>query len=167
MLSTWRDPDDITPGARRTPREITGFRSYDPLRKLMMHPNSNVSVAHVMAADKLREAVDIAALGYSGERPLIYVAHQPQPRWGMSKPDIARTAADRIVRRVLRIFPATQIHMIEVVILRNVTVAVWARAHKTNQQIEMGRLLSILDRLVQYFESEIDDDLATGRRLPP
>ena len=169
MRSEWRDPDDVTPGARRTPRMVAGWRSYDPLRRMLVHPSSGITADHIMAADIVREAVDLAALGYSGDRPLIYVAQSAAPRWGMTKADVARLAADRVVRRVLRIFPASQLMMLEAIVLRNMTLRDWVKTRPplTNPAVEKGRLLSILDQLVQHFISEIEDDVVSGRRLPP
>jgi hypothetical protein len=170
MHASWRDPDDITPGARRAPREIHGWRRYDPLRKMTAHPNSGVTEAHILAADKLRELVDIATLGYSAERPLIFVTQTISgPRFGMSAGEVARVKAGRAVKRVIALFPAMQLEMIQAIILRNVTVRAWTEAlpQPASQATEKGRLLTILDLLVQHFGSEVADDLRSGRRLPP
>ena len=167
MRASWRDPDDITPGARRTAKEITGFRAFCPLRQMSAHPHSGITAAHIMAADKLRELIDIATIGYSGDRPLIYVQQNAQPCTGMGRAALAQNKAWREVRRVVDIFPVSQLAMIQAVILQNVRLFTWARQHGQNPQIAKGRLLSILDRLVQHFEAEVEDDLARGRRLPP
>ena len=52
MRTAWRDPDDINPN-RRLAREITGFRSYDPLRRCRQRPGTSVTERHVVAADIL------------------------------------------------------------------------------------------------------------------
>jgi hypothetical protein len=168
MRSSWRDPDDIMPDARRVPREITAWRRFCPLRKMSGDPRSGITAAHIMAADKLREVVDVATLGYSSERPMIFAAMAAQPRFGMSGADIARVAAMRSMTRVLRIFPPGQLVMLEMIVLRNVNLRAWTLAHdNANPAVEKGRLLGILDRLAQHFDAEIEDDISRGRRLIP
>jgi hypothetical protein len=169
MPATWRDPDDITPGARRTPREITGWMRYDALRRMFGDPRSGVTAQHVMAADTLRELVDLATLGYAADRPLIYVQQNAQPRFGMGPAALAQVKAARAVTRVVKLFGPLQLLMIQAIVLRNVSVRKWTEALPAgaSQAVEKGKLLAILDVLVQHFAAEIDDDLARGRRLPP
>jgi hypothetical protein len=169
MPSVWRDPTDLTPDARRQPRSITGWRGYDPLRKMAGHPRSGVTSAHILAADMLRERVDIATMGFSGARPLIYVAMSAQPRWGMGPAAVARTRAARSVARVIRLFAPSQLAMIDVVILGNRTLRHWSltRDPPSPFRREKQRLILILDRLAEHFDGEVQNDVASGRRLPP
>ena len=168
MAAEWRDPADTTPGARRTPRSIAGFRRYDPLRKMAGHPNSGIGANHIHAADAFREQVDLATLGYSTVRPLIYVAQFSQPRWGLSASDMKQMQAIREVRRVIRLFAPTQLIMLEAIVLRNVTLRQWVIGCGvvTTSKHEKRRLMVILDRLAEYFDADIENDLASGRRLP-
>ena len=169
MVGRWRDPDDVTPGARRTPREITGWRSFDPLRRMAGHPHSGITAEHIMAADHFREQVDLATLGYSGVRPMIFVAQAHLPRAGMGPAALAQTRAQRVMRRVMRLFSPPQLLMIEQVVLRNMTLRAWTHRHDppANPVTEKRKLLVILDRLVEHFAAEVEDELARGRRLPP
>jgi hypothetical protein len=169
MPSEWRDPDDVTPGARRTPRAIAGWRTYDPLRKMMGHAASGISTAHVLAADLLREQVDLALLGFSAARPLIYVAQTPLPRWGLGPAALAQMRAVRSLRRVVGLFSPPQLLMLEVIVLRNITLRQWVltRDPPSPAREEKRRLLIVLDRLAAHYEGEIESDLASGRRLPP
>ena len=167
MRAVWRDPDDVVPGARRAPREIAGWRRFDPLRRMLVHPASGITAQHVMAADMLRELVDLATMGYSADRPLIFVEQTTEPRFGLGPAALAQLRAARAVKRVIKLFPPPQLEMIQTVVLRNVTVRAWAMAVGGNQAVEKGRLLNVLDILVQHFTAEIDDDLARGRRLQP
>jgi hypothetical protein len=170
MRATWRDPDDITPGARRTPREIHGWRSYDPLRRMLAFATSGVTHAHIAAADKLREQVDLATMGYSAARPLIYVEQQPQPRHGGGAAAVSQVRAARAVRRVIALFSRQQLRMIEAIVLGNMTLRAWTRSlpgQPASQPVEKGKLLAILDVLAQHFASEIRDEIARGKRLPP
>lgn len=167
MRAVWRDPDDITPGARRTPREITGFRTFCPLRRMAGDPASGIQAWHIMAADKLRELVDMATLGFSTDRPLIYVQQTTLPRWGLNPAAVAQIKATRSVLRVITLFSRYELRLVEAIVLRNMTVRAWSIDSGARQGTVKATLLDILDRLAQHFESEIDDELARGRRLTP
>jgi hypothetical protein len=164
MRATWRDPDDITPGARRTPKEISGWRRYDPLRKMLVHPNSGITVDHIMAADKLRELVDVATLGFSVDRSLVFITQAYLPRAGMGPGAIAQVQAMRAVARVIILFPGRQLAVIQAVILRNQTISACAQARGEARAAIKRRLLAILERLVQHFQGEIEDEIAKGHR---
>jgi hypothetical protein len=168
MPTEWRDPDDVTPGARRTPRTIAGWRTYCPLRKMSGHPNSGIGAQHIHAADMLREQVDIATMGYSGARPLIFVTQSVQPRWGLTISDVKQMRALRSVRRVVALFDGMQLRMLDAVVLRNITLRQWiiGCGGLTTTKHEKRRLMTILDRLSEYYDAEIENDLASGRRLP-
>jgi hypothetical protein len=171
MLSAWTDPDDIRPDARREPRRVTGYRTYCPLRRMRAGANSGITDKHVMAADRLREAVDLASMGYTAERPMLFVSLPPQPRAGMSGADMARNAARRDVARALRPFTAGQWLLLTAIVLGNESLHAWCRrmSEQTDRRydaaVEKGRLLAILDVLGQYYDTEIRDDLDHGRRL--
>jgi hypothetical protein len=168
MASEWRDPEDIMPSARRSPRMIKGWRTFCPLRRMSGHPSSCITAQHILAADKLRELVDVATIGYSGERPLIYVQTQALPRTGITASQIAAIQAARAVQRVGRLFTPMQCLMIEAVILQNMTVRAWTKTRTgAHPNVEKGRLLAILDVLCQHFETEIQQELATGARDMP
>ena len=61
MKSSWIDPDDLRPNARRA-REITGWR---PIRKALHQysDRSQFTDLHVLAADRLRQDADAVAIG--------------------------------------------------------------------------------------------------------
>ena len=150
---------------------VSGWRGYCPIRKMRGNPANQITEAHVHAADMLREAADLAWLGYSGERPMLYVAMTAQPRAGMSKADMARNKALRDLGRAIRIFTREQRELIASVILRNESLNSWCR-RKTEETgarydplAEKHRLLLILDMLAAHFDSEIEDDQRNGRRL--
>jgi hypothetical protein len=170
MRGDWTDPDDIRPNASKTARKIHGWRTYDSLRRMSGHPRSDVTMQHIMAADKFREAVDVATHGYSSERPLIYVAQFPQPRWGLGPAAVAQQVAVRDVRRVMKLFSDPEVMLLEAVVLRNMSVRQWVAHNELatlNAAMEKRRLLAILDRLVDYYAEELKDDIAQGRRLTP
>jgi hypothetical protein len=169
MPTAWRDPADIKPDARRAPRMITGLRGYDPLRKMAGHPRSGIIAQHILAADMLREAVDLARMGFSGARPLIYVAAFAQPRWGLGPAAVRQMRAVRTVARVTRLYTPRQLEMIDAIVLRNRTLRQWATAVDPPlvARLEKRRLLEILNVLAEHFDGEIQNDLAMGRRLEP
>jgi hypothetical protein len=167
MAGTWIDPDDIRPDARRVPRSITGLRRYDPLRKLSGNAHSGISALHIMAADSFREQVDLAMLGYSGVRPLIFVAQSPEPRWGLGPGALAQMRATRSVKRVLKLFDVAQLWMLDAIVLQNITLTQWTRSRDPVAAIrtEKTKLLVILDILAEYYDADVQDDLAKGKRL--
>lgn len=169
MRGAWRDPDDVTPNAQRAPKTVAGWRTFDPLRRMAGHPNSGITVEHIMAADMLRERVDLATLGYSAVRPLIYVVQYPLPRWGLGPAAMAQVQAARAVRRVMRAFNDAQLRMLEVIVLGNVTLRAWTlrRNPPSTLGAEKRKLLVVLDRLAEHFASEVREDVAKGRRLVP
>jgi hypothetical protein len=169
MAASWVDPADLTPDARKVPRTVHGWRTYCPLRRMLGHPNSGIEPGHILAADMLREQVDLVLLGFAAARPLIYVAQSALPRWGLGPAAMAQMRAVRSVRRVVLLFSAPQLVMIEAIILRNTTLRQWAmtRDPASPVKLEKQRLLIVLERLALHYDGEVADDLAKGRRLPP
>lgn len=170
MAADWTDPDDIKPNASHVPRRISGWRTYCPLRRMMVNRQSGVTAAHVMAADRLRESFDLARLGYTADRPLLFVSLPPQPRAGLTGADRARCAAFRDRDRALRLFSPSQLRLLEAVVVRNVSLHAWCRDQSTRSArfdaaVEKGRLLAILEVLAVYYQGEIREDLDHGRRL--
>src|SRR5271165_4429934 len=73
MRSEWVDPDAFRPTAARTAKTIAGWRTYCPLRRMLGVKGTSVTVEHVMAADKLRQAADGIVFGFSGRREILPV----------------------------------------------------------------------------------------------
>jgi len=169
MPAAWVDPDDIKPDAKHKPAAIAGWRSYDPLRKMAGHPNSGVGQGHILAADKLREQVDLATLGFSALRPLIYVSQFALPRWGLGPAAIAQMRAVRSVRRVVALFSPPQLLLLDAVILRNRTLRAYCLSSDPPASALLTKrvLLLILDRLAEHYDAEIQDEIARGKRLTP
>lgn len=171
MRAEWSDPDDLNP-LRRNARQIRGYRSWCSLRRMAVNANSGISAEHIHAADKLREDVDLTRYGLTGNRePFQFIDHVIAPRSGPSQAEQARVAAARSVWRVLRIFTLDQQRMLAVVVLHNHTVQDWVRMREAetdrriDRNVEKGRLLGILDLLVQHLGTEVDEELRLGRRL--
>lgn len=172
MRSEWTDPDDIKPNARHTARRIVGYRSFCPLRRAMRHDGSGITELHIAAADKLREIWDVARLGYSANaHPLVHVVTAQRPRSGPSQAEQARERADRTLRRALALFTAAQRELLDAVVLRNITVHAFAStvANETGQRFDpntmRGKLIAVLDVLATHWQSELEEELARGKRL--
>ena len=172
MRAEWNDPDDIRPDARRTPRSVSGFRAYCPLRRMAAIRGSAVTSAHIMAADKLREQADLARLGYSAVREMIFVQMAAGPRSGPSPGQRAQAAAARDLARALARFTAAQCEMLAAIILANQSIKAWTEqlgrrpgARRVDPSVETGRLLAILDILAAHYEADVADELHRGRRL--
>jgi hypothetical protein len=172
----WRDPDDVTPNASRYAREITGWRTYDPLRKMMVQSGSQVTTQHVAACDMLRQAADVAALGYSGLGQLDGVPVTDArygPKAGPASRSIAQVRALAVYQRAMRLFICPgQIRLIHAVILGNSTLQRWCLTEGERlgcvlrPGVEMGRLLSILDMLGAHFGTDIEEATNRGELLP-
>jgi hypothetical protein len=169
MRAEWRDPEDTSPDARKSARIIQGYRRFCPLRRMLANTASGITEQHVMAADKLRELADLATLGYTGPRLLLFVLHSAGPVTGLGPAALARNAAWRALRRAMRLFSPTQLAMLDAIVLGNQTLRAWtlARGEGAHPNVEKGRLLAILDTLAHHFETELANDIAAGRRQPP
>jgi len=162
MTGSWRDPDDIKPDARHKPREIDGYRTFCPLRRMARQPRSQISARHIAAADHLRTSVDLAVIGAASSREqVLRVAYGPLT--GPSAAAMRQSKAMREVMRALGRVPPAQRPLLTAIVLLNWTLAAWCiAAPRRNPQVEMGRLLSVLDLLEEHFRAEIDRDLALG-----
>jgi hypothetical protein len=136
---------------------------------------TQVTTQHIMAADMLRQAADASRYGFSRARddgmPITAVNYRPMP--GPSIRSIAQAKAARVFQRAMAMFPCPgQQRLIQAVLLDNNTLAAWCaseeerRGHTVNRQIEMGRLLGVLDALAAHFETDIDQALDRGVMLP-
>jgi hypothetical protein len=172
METAWRDPDDTVPNASRRPREVRGWRTYCPLRRLRARHGSEVTVEHVMAADHLRENWDIARCGFSNPRDILSPVNglvPPQPKLGPTVTAVKQVTAANVVNRAMAAFPvARDRRMIHTVILCNATVSNWcrqegARARRLlESHREIGRLIGVLDVLAEHFASEVAVKLRYG-----
>ena len=169
MRADWVDPEDIKPNASHRPRRITGWRRYCPLRRMSGHPVSGISERQIMAADKLREQFDMATMGYSGERTMVFIARCALPRWGLGPAAVAQLRAARDIRRVARLFSAAQLALIDAILLRNLSLREWSRSATPplHPATEKRSLMVVLYMLAEYYDTELKEDLDNGRRLAP
>lgn len=168
MSSAWVDPADTTPGASKYARQVTGWRTYCPLRKMAAMKGTQVGMEHIFAADKLRAAADLATHGYSAERDGGWVDRAYGPRGGPSDGAIEQVYACLGFSRVMKLFTGDQQRMIVAVLLENRSVHAWcsvelaAHSRRLDPKMETGRLLGILDVLVAHYRTEIERDVRSG-----
>ena len=168
----WRDPDDANPLAR-TAREIDGWRQYCPLRAALRRHGSAcaISEVHIHAADRLRQACDLAAIGPSGPKELLPVtAITYGPRGGPGHAALSQTRAWREFLRAMALFDAEQRLLITAILLLNNSVTAWCGAQRergiaAQPVVEMRRLVVCLDALAEHYAAEIDEDMQKGRLL--
>jgi hypothetical protein len=164
MRSSWRDPDDTTPGARRTPKEITGFRAACALRRMLHRhaASSSITEEHVIAADLLRLQVDAVLIGFSGRRELMPVQSLMYgPLTGPSMAAIRSAKAWKPLRRALALFTEAERRLLTWVVLENRSVTSWCaalleRGLPALLNREMQMLVTMLDRLVEHYDVECD-----------
>jgi hypothetical protein len=166
MRTHWRDPDDVRPNASRRPREVTGYRTYCPLRRMARLKGSQISEAHIAAADAFRLMWDIATIGLTGERSDVRGTYGPSA--GPSINAVLQAGASSEAMRVLRRFVPPQLLMLEVIVLRNRSLQAWCTERSAeigrsiNPEVEMGRLLAVLDVLADQYDLA---DGAEGREV--
>lgn len=163
----WADPDDDRPNQRMA-RRVRGWRTFCPLRKLHGTYRSYVTAEHIVAADLLRGAFDLASMGLS-QMPIwlsegVNLITHRQPSFGPPASAMAQTHACRVFDRAMRdfILPEQQ-RMIGAIILSNIDMPTWCKMKAErldldvvpNAQVETGRLLAILERLAEHFDSDI------------
>jgi len=153
----------MRPNAREA-REITFFRRYCPLRRMQAQhgTRSQITERHIIAADWLRQIADLTRFGLSPLRdnaPVLSIAYGP--RAGPSAAALLSSIASREFRRTILRFTIGQRLMLTAVVLLNQSVNAWCEEnHIVTPQIEMGRLLAILDLLAEHCAAEIDAVLA-------
>lgn len=175
MRATWRDPEDTRPNAARNPREVKGHRAFDPLRwSRRRHGDaSSFSDLHIFAADRLRLVADMARLGGLPGTVWAGAATPTQPSrygpsTGFSEGAKAMAKAHTEYHRVMSILSPHEYAVVVGVVLDNVSISEWTR-HRismrfhTSPQIETRCLVAALDKLVEYYDTEIREDMALGR----
>lgn len=173
MRDKWRDPSDTTPNASHRPREIAGYRCYCPLRRMMAGKGSQITMAHVMAADRFRTQVDLAMIGCGGARDGEPNHQGFGPHAGPSHGAILQATSSGAIKAALARFAASHQPMLIEIVLNNHSLHWWcaqqqARSGKpTPADVEMGRLLTILDILADHYDTAIKADLAVGAILEP
>jgi hypothetical protein len=175
LRDEWRDPTDTAPNAARSARTVTGYRSFDPLRKMARNgAGTSITAEHIAAADMLRKAAEVGGMGYA---PAFTEAMPVQaitygPRGSPPRRCLAQTRAIRSFARAMELFPVPwQRRMIVAILLQNHTIARWTqgeieRGQRCNTHHEMGKLLCLLDLLAEHFKTDIEEAERRGHLLP-
>ena len=161
MASTWRDPDDTTPTAARTPRQIHGYRTYCPLRRCRDQHGDRCAFTdlHIAAADELRRLADAVMIGFGGKRDLLPIQSITYgPRTGPSMAAIKQAKAWPAYRSAMAPFASCQRDLIAHVLLMNWSLTRWvaqlqARGTRAALAHETGKLVACLDILARTHET--------------
>jgi hypothetical protein len=169
MRAEWVDPDDVKPTAARTARHISGWRSFCPLRRMNAVRGAQVTERHILAADLLRSQVDLAVIG-RGALEMIALMRGFGPVAGPSVNAVEQVWASVQARRALaRLSPAARVMLTEVVLF-NRSIQAWCALNAeagrpANRDVEMGKLIGILDTLADHYAAEVDEALARGAMI--
>jgi hypothetical protein len=159
--ASWNDPaEGATISAARSAKQVKGWRSFCPLRRLLERTNgaSGITIEHVTAADLLRMQYDIASLGLSGKRAQwVYIDSNFLPSAGPTTAALAQTRAIRTVRRAMRIFTAEQQDLVHCIVLQNWPISRWQKERGIGSHgTATAKLVACLDLLVEHFDAEIE-----------
>jgi hypothetical protein len=165
MAASWRDPSDIRPNASSRPRQLNGFRRYCPLRRMLEGGSRRITEAHIRAADLFRADVDLARFGASSDLDdAAVVSRHFGPRAGPAESAIAQAEAAAAVQRTFARFPPAHAAMLAAIVLSNRSIRSWcaSRAEPVIPDMETGKLISILDVLVDQYIGRITQAHALG-----
>jgi hypothetical protein len=172
MKDTRVDPDDVRPNAARAPRQVTGYRNFCILRRMILSsPGGPITTEHVHAGDKLRELVDVAQIGRSAGMVALNVHLPSGPSMGPGVSALTQAQASRQVSRALTQFKLPEQMLLVAVVLQNQSLASFCRAHPPPGMLQLDPrgmkivLVDVLTRLAEHFSTEIDHELARGQRL--
>jgi hypothetical protein len=128
---------------------------------------SQITDRHIYAADRLRAAVDLAAIGVSRSQTLMPTGLTFYGPVSCPSPASLRQArAGTEVKRAIARFTEGQCALLHSVVLQNHSLKAWCKsAPGRTPGIEMGKLICILDILTEHYASKIGYDLAQGRVL--
>jgi hypothetical protein len=155
VRSTWRDPDDTSPTAARTAREISGWRTRCPLRSCIKRHGSRSSFTeqHVIAADRLRQLWDGSRLGFSGLRGLTPVTSAMyRPALGPAKPALRQLKCRQQFDAAWALFTDQSCALLLSVVLQNRAVTRTAELLSVSVPWTTQKLVEALDLLVDHFE---------------
>jgi hypothetical protein len=155
VRDSWVDPDDMTPGASRTARQVSGYRAYCPLRRCRARhgERSSFSVEHVGAADKLRLLHDGSRLGFAGIkdwRPISATTYRPS--LGPSNLALKQLRCRVAFDRAWGLFGDRARALVLLVVLQNRAVSGAAERLGIAPALAMQRLVEALDALVEHFD---------------
>jgi hypothetical protein len=155
MKSAWVDPDDTTPGAAKTARQIHGHRRFDPLRWCLHRhrERSSFSEEHIMAADLLRAAWDGSRLGFVGLKTWMPVQSAVyRPSTGPAGPALRQLRARQTFDGAWRLCCGHDRALLLAVVLGNMSLGKAADRLRVSKPWATQALVLVLDRLCEHFE---------------
>ncbi len=168
MQAEWSDPDDVKPDAKKTARQVKGWMTYCPLRRMAEHRSSSITPQHIAAADLIRFSWELGKYGYSGEQSMMFIDSE----FGSRIPNngaAARIAAIRDYKRAVATWPDDDIRMLHYVVIGNHSVFAWVPyeseriGKRLNPDGETKRLVTLLGFLVKYYDTDIEHGMRSGR----
>jgi hypothetical protein len=160
VSGSWRDPDDKSVRSR-VPKLSHGFKPYDPIL-VLARSNPSVEMKHVVASDFYRLAHEKGPeAGISGGRDLVFSDRQFGTSQGPTDAKCDHMAQWRMVQE--KFLPREQ-QVLQVVVLDRTAVSRWAASiGDNNTQKWVGYLICILDRLLDFYQDDVDNFLRQER----
>jgi hypothetical protein len=166
----WSEPENTNQFAEHA-KVVSGYRSANVLVRMGRRPGSQISQDHIRAVEKVRLAWDIARIGLGAGNP--YEASggsAPGPKTSHGAAAEQQVARAREYARVLKAVGPRRRRMFEFVVIGNRDMVSWVRWASNvvgsnivvDRKVEMGKLIGILDTLVDHYHSELAFDVAMG-----
>jgi len=160
----WADPD--SPTNQRVPKTVRGRKRCDEIGRLARTPGSAITALHIQSCNVVKTSFDIAKIGMSSGSRL-----ETNTGSGSGRPSTGPGAAAlktlQYQQEIAKLFdhlgPAASV-MLQFCVLENKPFTQWCamqtdvNGNPANRQVEMGRLLGLLDRLTEF-----TDEAVTGR----
>lgn len=172
--AAWSDPEDHNIH-REHARTIRHYRTADVLVRMARRPNSQITPDHITAANKVRLARDIAAVGLGGGNAYEPSVGRTATRARMDHGAAAATRYQRELelKRVIKAVGPSNQAIFRWVILGNQDVESWVRDRtqraeadplipRPDRKIELGKLIGVLNVLVDHYRLEIAMDVQMG-----
>lgn len=172
--AAWSDPEDNNIH-REHARTIRHYRTADVLVRMSRRPNSQITADHITAAGKVRLARDIAAVGLGGGNAYEPSVGRTATRARMDHGAAAATRYQREIelKRVIKAVGPSNQAIFRWVVLGNQDVESWVRDRtqraeadpkipRPDRKIELGKLIGVLNVLVDHYRLEIAMDVQMG-----
>lgn len=150
--AAWNDPDDTTPSARHTARQVQGFRRVDQLASIVERSSC---LDHVVAAEQARGIFERASGALPGKgRGIDDGAPPVQLGSAPLGPSPVQLAAVRHWQGITEDLGRLSVSVFQTVAIDNKSVSRWADTHGLNHTVAMGVLITALDRPVEVLGVE-------------
>ena len=153
VKTRWRDPENQS-AIDRSPREVIGYHATDCLIALNNKGKGDVTILHIIAAGKFRDAYELGEMGARPgyERPEI----RSSSSGGMMPPETQLDAlAD--LRAARDALGSSLCAIVDYIVLGigadpgKANLKYWSEKRAERPEISKGRLLAALDRLTEHY----------------